>query len=87
MLTWVNAPRSLPDDVASMAGVHSLPDKWLAVSIAPSNTDLEVCVMDKHGVHALVFPVRKSGTDWVDAATKKRIDILPTHWRKWAENR
>ena len=42
--------------------------------------------MDKRGdVVALVFPVRKSGTDWVDAATKRRIDIAPTHWRKWTE--
>ena len=46
------------------------PDKWLPVSIAPSDADLEVSVMDKRGIHALVFPVRKSGIDWVDASTK-----------------
>jgi hypothetical protein len=63
------------------------PDKWLPVSIAPSDADLEVSVMDKRVIyHALVFPVRKSGTDWVDASTKKRIDIAPTHWRKWADH-
>jgi len=67
--------------------VHPLPEKWLRVSIAPSDADLRVCVMDKHGVHALVFPIRKSGTEWVDASTKKRIDIRPTHWRKWTEDR
>jgi hypothetical protein len=70
-----------------MARVHSMPEKWLPVSIAPPDTDLEVGVMDKHGVHALIFPVRKSGTDWVDVSTKKRIDVEPTHWRKWIENR
>ena len=43
--------------------------------------------MDKRGIHALVFPVRKSGIDWVDASTKKRIDIGPTHWRKWPDGR
>ena len=43
--------------------------------------------MEKRGSHALVFPVRKSGTDWVDASTKKRIDIQPTHWRKWTDHR
>jgi hypothetical protein len=47
------------------------PDKWLPVSIAPSDDDLEVCVMDKRGSQALVSSVRKSGTDWVDASTKK----------------
>jgi hypothetical protein len=35
-----------------MTSVHLLPDKWLPVSIAPSDTDLEVCVIDKHGIHA-----------------------------------
>jgi hypothetical protein len=63
------------------------PDKWLPVSIAPSDADLEVSVMDTRGIHALVFPVRKSGIDWVDASTKKRIDIGPTHWRKWPDGR
>jgi hypothetical protein len=66
---------------------QSPPDKWLPVSIAPSDGGLEACVMDKRGSHALVFGVRKSGTDWVDASTKKRIDIQPTHWRKWTDHR
>ena len=70
-----------------MARIHSLPDKWLPVAIAPSDADLEVCVMSNQEVHALVFPCRKSGTEWVDAATKKRIDIQPTHWRKWSDDR
>ncbi len=68
-----------------MIDLHKLLDKWLSVSIAPSDADLEVCVIDGSGVHALVFPVRKSGNDWVDAATKRRIDIVPTHWRKWSD--
>jgi hypothetical protein len=70
-----------------MARIHSLPDKWLPVSIAPPDVDLEVCVMSHHEVHALVFPCRKSGTEWVDPSTKKRLDIQPTHWRKWIEDR
>ena len=41
--------------------------------------------MDNHGIHALVFPCRKNGTEWVDASTKKHVDIQPTHWRKWIE--
>jgi hypothetical protein len=66
--------------------IYSLPDNWVPVSIAPSGIDLEVGVMDRGSVHALVFPVRKSGTDWVDASTKMRIDIQPTHWRKWTDH-
>jgi len=70
-----------------MADVHPLPEKWLPVSIAPSDIDLEVCVMDGGGVHALIFPVRRAKTDWVDAETRKRVDMEPTHWRKWNDNR
>jgi hypothetical protein len=40
-----------------MTHVHSLPAEWLPVSNAPSDADLEVCVMDYDGIiHALVFP-------------------------------
>lgn len=86
MLIWVNASRSPPDDIVKMTRVHSLPENWLPVSIAPSDADLEVCVMDTKGmIHALAFPVRKSGGQWVDTSTKKRVDIGPTHWRSWSE--
>ena len=66
-----------------MANVHVLPDKWLPVAIAPFEVDLEVCVVDKTGIHALIFPVRRVGSHWVDAKTNKRIDIGPTHWHRW----
>jgi len=69
----------------AMANVHKLPEQWLPVSIAPPDTDLEVCVMDSSGSHALVFPVRKKADVWVDPSTKKPIDIAPTHWRKWPD--
>jgi hypothetical protein len=84
MLICVNAPRSLAKSYEHM-GVYSLPEKWLPVSIVPSDMDLEVGVMDRGNVHALIFPVRRSGSDWLDASTKKLIDIAPTHWRKWPD--
>jgi hypothetical protein len=70
-----------------MLQAQPLPDNWLLVSNAPSDADLEVCVMDYHGIHALVFPCRKSGNQWIDASTKKCVDIQPTHWRRWNESR
>jgi hypothetical protein len=70
-----------------MAHIHSLRAEWLPVSIAPSDADLEVCVMDYDGiVHALKFPCKQDKTGWVDASTKKRIDIQPTHWRTWTKD-
>lgn len=69
-----------------MASIHPLPEKWLPVAVTPpDDRDLEVCVIDKGGVHALIFPVRKREGNWVDASTKKPIDIGPTHWRLWVE--
>ena len=69
-----------------MTRVYSLPEKWLPVSIAPSDTDLAVGVMERGDVHSLVFPVRKRGNDWVDASTMKPVFIAPTHWRKWSDS-
>ena len=67
--------------------VRNIPEKWLLVSIAQVDRDLEVCVIDRDGTHILVFPCRRRGTEWIDASTKKRIDIEPTHWRLWTEER
>ena len=70
-----------------MMRVHSQPATWLSISIAPSNADLEVCVMDYEGIiHALAFPCHKGGDGWVDASMKKCIDIQPTHWRTWTKS-
>jgi hypothetical protein len=67
--------------------MHSLPAEWCPVAIAPTDGDLEVCALGYDGiVHALVFPCRKDGTQWVDASNEKRVDIQPTHWRKWTES-
>ena len=70
-----------------MAHIRPLRAEWLPVSIAPFDADLEVCVMDYDGiVHALRVPCKQGKTGWVDASTKKRIDIQPTHWRTWTKD-
>jgi len=85
-LMQINAPGSGWAIKDQMEKVHRLPSKWLPISIAPSDRDLEICVIDKLGVHALVFPCRRSGTEWVDASTKRRVEVQPTHWRIWSED-
>ena len=82
-LMQINAVHAV---LAAVCVIMYSPDKWLPVSIAPADVDLEVCVMDKGGFHALVFPVRKRETDWIDASTKQCVDIAPTHWRPWSDN-
>jgi len=71
--------------MSSMARIHALPEKWLPVSIAPSDSDLEVCVIESGAAHALIFPCRRSEGEWIDPSTKKRVDIAPTHWRLWTD--
>jgi hypothetical protein len=67
--------------------MHSLPAGWLPVSTAPSDGDLEVCALDYDGiVHALVFPCRKDGAQWVDASDRTHVSIQPAYWRRWTES-
>jgi hypothetical protein len=60
--------------------------EWQPVSSAPFDRDLELAVIDYGGAHRLVFPCRRILDGWVKAETHTRIDVLPTHWRQWAEN-
>jgi hypothetical protein len=55
---------------------------WKPISTAPFDHDLELGVVGSQ-VHALAFPARRIHGGWVDGATKKRIDVDPTHWREW----
>jgi len=57
---------------------------WQIISSAPFDRDLELAVIDEDGPHALVFPCRRILNGWMNAATKERLDIHPTHWRQWA---
>jgi hypothetical protein len=57
---------------------------WQPISTAPLDRDLELAVIDKDEVHALVFACRQiPGGGWIRVATKKQIEIHPTHWREW----
>jgi|SRR5271166_987820 len=58
---------------------------WQLISTAPFDRDLELAVIGYDGVHALVFPCRRILGSWINAETKKRIDVWPTHWRAWQE--
>jgi hypothetical protein len=60
--------------------------EWTPISIAPPfDRDLELAVIDRDGPHALVFPCRRILSGWAKVETKKRIDVLPTHWREWVD--
>jgi hypothetical protein len=66
--------------------MHSFFAEWLPASTAPSDRDLEICVLDYDGiVYRFPFACHKDGLSWVDARGKKHADIQPTHWRNWTE--
>jgi len=56
---------------------------WQEIKGAPFDRDLEIVVIDKGGVHAVAFPCRRILHGWINAATKKPVDVSPTHWREW----
>jgi hypothetical protein len=58
-------------------------DVWQPISSAPFDRDLELAVIDRDGPHALVFACRRVPSGWINAESKQRIDVRPTHWRDW----
>lgn len=56
---------------------------WKLVSTAPFDRDLELAVINKDGEHALVFACRRTLDGWINAETRQRIQVYPTHWQEW----
>jgi len=59
---------------------------WRPISTAPFDRDLELAVIDSGGPHALVFPCRRILGGWINAVSKIRIEVQPTHWREWSND-
>ncbi len=55
------------------------------ISTAPFDRDVELSVLHKDEHHALVFPCRPDPGGWMNAGSKKWIDVRPTHCREWTE--
>jgi hypothetical protein len=60
---------------------------WEQISSAPFDRDLELAVLDRDGAHPLVFPCRRLLTGWIKSATRERVEVSPTHWREWSDDR
>ena len=56
---------------------------WNPAEQAPIGKDIELAVIDGEGVHALVFPCRRTERGWADARTGVWVFVRPTHWRPW----
>ena len=58
---------------------------WEPITTAPYNRELELAVIERDDVHALVFPCRRTPEGWINATTGKRVVVKPTHWRSWQD--
>jgi hypothetical protein len=58
---------------------------WQPIASASFDCELELAVIQQDEPHALVFPCRRIPDGWIDARTPRRVDVTPTHWRKWVE--
>jgi hypothetical protein len=56
---------------------------WQPIASAPFDCDLELAVLDSDGPHALVFACRRILGGWMKMETRERLDVHPTHWRRW----
>jgi len=57
--------------------------EWELIDTAPFDRDLQLAVLDRDGAHALAFPSRRIIGGWINADSKRRLDVRPTHWREW----
>lgn len=74
------------DGMATLLPMHS-PEMWLPVAIVPVGLPVEVSVADPGGFQALVVACCWTGQAWTGVSTRKRLDIMPTHWRPWSDDR
>jgi hypothetical protein len=58
---------------------------WQPIVMAPFDGDLELAVVDRDSVAALVFPCQRIVGGWLASETQQRVEVHPTHWRHWWE--
>jgi len=58
--------------------------KWEEIATAPYDRDLELAVIESDGECPLIFPCRRTADGWVNASTRERVVVDPSHWRLWS---
>ena len=56
---------------------------WQPITTAPFDRELELAVIERDDIHALIFPCRRAPQGWINAATGQRVTVNPSHWRAW----
>ena len=58
---------------------------WQPITTAPYGRNLQLSVIERGEVFALVFPCRRDKRGWIDVQDGSPVPVDPTHWREWAE--
>jgi hypothetical protein len=66
----------------ALADVEPMTD-WHSVSSAPLDWELQLSVIERGEVHALVFSCRRTLSGWMNASSGSAVFVDPTHWREW----
>lgn len=52
----------------------------------PEDRDVRLAVIDSEGtIHALIFPCRRVENEWLNAKTRRHVELSPTHWQDWSD--
>jgi len=57
--------------------------QWQSVANVPHGLAVEVGVLQQNSLVVLGTACQRDPDGWVSVATKRRIEIDPTHWRSW----
>jgi hypothetical protein len=80
----LEVPRDRPSEQPCLqVGTMNEAPLWENIESAPSDRDLELAVIEGDHVHQLIFACRRTAGGWVNAATRTRVLVNPTHWRLW----
>jgi len=58
---------------------------WQPIATAPFDRDIELAVIEQDDPLAVVFACRRTIDGWMNAKTRERLNVRPTHWREWKQ--
>lgn len=59
--------------------------EWRPASEAPFDREIEIAVIKSTTPHAVAFPCRRILGGWMNAKTRERLKVRPSHWREWQD--
>jgi hypothetical protein len=58
--------------------------EWQPIETAPTNRDVQLYVVDRHGPYPITFPCRLTALGWINATKGVPLAVRLVGWREWA---